>query len=196
MKSINIFTKIDLYQYIVLTVFFIGAFLVFGYSEARAQATIYCECFGTCSAQTPLAGQTKCTDITGCKTTPKCSATPTSVTVESSAGDRTLGTKGIAKYIPDCTSLAGQCSDVSIFLITAVGIGSYVFTIIGALALLMFLYGGIIWITSHGNPEKVKKGMEIFVAAVIGLVIVFSAYMLVKYFGDSIIGIDNQYKLK
>ena len=60
----------------------------------------------------------------------------------------------------------------------------------------MFLYGGITWVTSHGNPERVKKGMEIFTTAVIGLVITFSAYMLVQYFGEYIIGIEDQFNLK
>ena len=60
----------------------------------------------------------------------------------------------------------------------------------------MFIYGGIYWITSQGNPEKVKKGMGIFVSAVIGLFIVFGAYMLVKYLGDNILPLKDNYKLK
>ncbi len=107
-----------------------------------------------------------------------------------------LGSSGIAQYIPDCSKIKDQCSDISVFLITAIGIGQYVFGIIGALALVMFVYGGIILITASGNPEKVKQGMGIFMSAVIGLVIVFSAYMLVKYFGRSILNIGSEYQLK
>jgi len=108
-----------------------------------------------------------------------------------------LGPKGtVAGYIPDCSKIEGQCSDISVFLITAIGLGRYVFAVIGAIALVMFVYGGLVLITSHGNAEKVKQGTGIFVSAVIGLVIVFSAYMLVKFFGDSIVNIDTQYRLK
>lgn len=99
--------------------------------------------------------------------------------------------------IPNCTDLNKKgCNDVTVFLTSAIGIGAYVFGIIGALALVMFVYGGIIWITASGNPEKVKQGMGIFMSAVIGLIIVFSAYMIVKYFGSNILNIGSEYRLK
>jgi hypothetical protein len=52
--------------------------------------------------------------------------------------------------------------------------------IVGSLALLMFVFGGITWMTSSGNAEKVKKGRDILVWSAIGLVIIFSAYGLVR----------------
>lgn len=52
--------------------------------------------------------------------------------------------------------------------------------VIGSLALLMFVYGGITWMTSAGNQEKVKKGRDIIVWSAIGLVIIFSAYGLTR----------------
>ncbi len=52
--------------------------------------------------------------------------------------------------------------------------------VVGSLALLMFVYGGITWMTSSGNQEKIKKGRDIIVWAVIGLAIVFSAYGLTR----------------
>lgn len=53
--------------------------------------------------------------------------------------------------------------------------------VVGSLALLMFVYGGLIWMTSSGNPEKVKKGRDTLVWAAIGLVIIFSAYGLTRF---------------
>ena len=58
--------------------------------------------------------------------------------------------------------------------------------IIGGLTLLMFVYGGFTWIFSFGNSDKVKKGQQIFVYAVIGLVIVFTAYILVGFLLDAL----------
>lgn len=52
--------------------------------------------------------------------------------------------------------------------------------VVGSLALLMFVYGGITWMTSSGNQEKIKKGRDIIVWAVIGLAIIFSAYGLTR----------------
>lgn len=60
--------------------------------------------------------------------------------------------------------------------------------IVGSLALLMFVYGGLIWMTSSGNQEKVKKGRDTLVWAAIGLVIIFSAYALTRVLITSVTG--------
>lgn len=52
--------------------------------------------------------------------------------------------------------------------------------IVGSLALVMFIYGGFIWMLAAGNNERVQRGKDIIIWAVIGLVIIFSAYALVK----------------
>jgi len=49
----------------------------------------------------------------------------------------------------------------------------------GSLALLMFIYGGFIWMTSGGSKDKIDKGRKTLIWAVLGLVIVFVAYILV-----------------
>jgi hypothetical protein len=53
--------------------------------------------------------------------------------------------------------------------------------VVGSLALVMFIYGGLIWMTSSGSSDKVKKGRDILIWAAIGLVIIFSAYGLVRF---------------
>ena len=53
--------------------------------------------------------------------------------------------------------------------------------IVGSLALVMFIYGGITWMTSAGNAEKVQKGKDILVWAAIGLIIIFTSYVLVRF---------------
>lgn len=52
--------------------------------------------------------------------------------------------------------------------------------IVGSLALLMFVYGGLTWMTSSGSQEKVKKGRDIIVWSAIGLAIIFASYGLVR----------------
>ncbi len=54
----------------------------------------------------------------------------------------------------------------------------------GVIALAAFVAGGVIWMTSGGNPERVKKGRDILVWAVIGLFIVFSSYSILRYVFD------------
>lgn len=50
--------------------------------------------------------------------------------------------------------------------------------IVGALALLMFVYGGVLWLTSLGNKERIKKGQDVLTWATIGLLIIFSSYAI------------------
>jgi len=52
--------------------------------------------------------------------------------------------------------------------------------IMGSLALLVFIYGGAVWLTSAGNPEKVKKGTSAMVWAVLGMVVIFSSYAIIN----------------
>ncbi len=56
-----------------------------------------------------------------------------------------------------------------------------ILTIVGALALGMFVYGGFTWMTSGGSSEKIQKGKNILIWAVIGLVIIFTSYTLVDF---------------
>ena len=49
----------------------------------------------------------------------------------------------------------------------------------GALALLMFVWGGVTWLISAGDPTKIKKGRDTLIWATLGLVIIFSSYILV-----------------
>lgn len=46
----------------------------------------------------------------------------------------------------------------------------------GSLALLMFVYGGFLWLTSAGNAEQVTKGRKVMVWAAIGLLVIFGSY--------------------
>lgn len=53
--------------------------------------------------------------------------------------------------------------------------------VVGALALFYFVWGGIVWMTSAGNSERVKKGKDTIVWAVFGLVIIFLSYTITRF---------------
>lgn len=53
--------------------------------------------------------------------------------------------------------------------------------VVGSLALLMFVFGGLTWMTSGGSSEKVKKGRDIIVWSAIGLAVIFLSYGLVRF---------------
>jgi len=60
--------------------------------------------------------------------------------------------------------------------------------IVGALALFMFVYGGVLWMTSGGNSSRLEKGRETLIWATIGLVIIFSSYAILNFIFASLTG--------
>ena len=53
--------------------------------------------------------------------------------------------------------------------------------IIGALALLVIVYGGFTWMTSAGNESKVAQGRNTMLWAAIALAIIFLSRLLVQF---------------
>lgn len=53
--------------------------------------------------------------------------------------------------------------------------------IIGAVALILFMWGGLKIMLSQGNAEAVKGGKNTMLWAVIGLILIFSSYAIVNY---------------
>jgi len=52
--------------------------------------------------------------------------------------------------------------------------------IAGSFALLMFIYGGLMWLISRGQAEYIEKGKKAMKYAMIGLIIIFTSYIIVK----------------
>lgn len=50
----------------------------------------------------------------------------------------------------------------------------------GTAALVVFVYGGFLWLTSAGDPKKVEKGKEAIKWAVLGIAFIFISYTLVN----------------
>ncbi|HKL17063.1 MAG TPA: pilin [Patescibacteria group bacterium] len=59
--------------------------------------------------------------------------------------------------------------------------------LVGVLALVMFIYGGILWMTSAGNEKQVKKGKDTLVWSVLGLAIIFFSYAILQFVLDVLI---------
>jgi len=53
--------------------------------------------------------------------------------------------------------------------------------VVGAISLLMFVYGGFMMLTSRGKSEQIKKGQETLIWASLGILIVFTAYTILKF---------------
>ena len=62
---------------------------------------------------------------------------------------------------------------------------------VGIIFILILLYGGIIWMTSGGNEQKIAQAKKIIMSAVIGLILTLSAYAIARLIIRSIEGIGN-----
>ncbi len=51
----------------------------------------------------------------------------------------------------------------------------------GLILLVLFVIGGITWMTSEGNAEKLKKARGLLIHAIIGLIIILVSYALVSF---------------
>ena len=58
---------------------------------------------------------------------------------------------------------------------------------IGVVFLILMIYGGFMWMLARGNEQEVAKAKDLIFAAVIGLIIVLSAYAITSYIGVNLL---------
>ncbi len=74
-----------------------------------------------------------------------------------------------------------------------IGIGNWIFGIIGVVVLVMFMYGGAVWLMSAGNSSAVEHGRAVMTGSLIGLLLIFSAGTIVKVFLKAVGARDDIY---
>jgi len=87
---------------------------------------------------------------------------------------------------PECRA-TGDC-ELNDFMRLGIGITKFILGIVGSLALLMFIYGGFLIMTqgqtiteSGGKSITINKGKSVIMGAVMGLIIVFSSYLIIDF---------------
>ncbi len=90
----------------------------------------------------------------------------------------------------ELTCSSGMCGDTKVpcnysvldIQNTIVSVGNWIIGIIGLVVLLLFMYGGFLWVIAAGNQHRIDQGLNIMIGAGIGLLIVFSAGSVLRYF--------------
>ncbi len=67
------------------------------------------------------------------------------------------------------------------FVILAIKVSRWILGIVGSLSLIMFIYGGIMFLISAGSSDTIGKARKIIIAAVVGLIIVFASWLIIKF---------------
>jgi hypothetical protein len=53
--------------------------------------------------------------------------------------------------------------------------------VIGSIAIVMFVAGGIMWMTARGNAEKTQKSIKILVWSALGSIVILASYTIVDF---------------
>jgi hypothetical protein len=85
---------------------------------------------------------------------------------------------------------APACS-LNVFVKVGVNVANFILGIVGALTLLMFVFGGLTWMLSGGSSSAVQKGKDIIIGSVVGLLIVFASYMIINFVVNNVFEAKN-----
>lgn len=64
--------------------------------------------------------------------------------------------------------------------------------LLGVVCVVMVIAGGVMWMTSAGDPAKTGKAKGVIFAGVIGLAIILSAYAIASFVITNLISAVNQ----
>lgn len=101
-------------------------------------------------------------------------------------------TENTGGLLPPC-AVDGTCRDTDDLLKLALNYTKRAFSFLGVAAFVMFVYGGFVMVTSFGNPEKFKQGRGVLIAAIVGIIITMSAYLLINFVLASL-GVGSEFR--
>ena len=86
----------------------------------------------------------------------------------------------ILKYLQITAETAGFGAPKNVVEIIGSIIAVFL-SLLGIVFLVLIIYGGFVWMTSAGNEAKVLKAKKVLTNAVIGLIIIMSAYAITSF---------------
>ena len=95
--------------------------------------------------------------------------------------------------IPDeLTQTATEGGLPTLDLFTTIGtLVNALLGLLGVIFLLLTIYAGFLWMTARGETDQVKKAKNILMQAVIGIIIVTSAYAITAFIGTDVLGLSQ-----
>lgn len=143
-------------------------------TDAQAPATVcgnFCETSCQEASRQPATGAAPhfCQNTTVCLAN---GSTGGATTPAAGGGATTIGAgtggQNLVNPLPGITSIADLVGRII----------KGILGVVGSLALLMFVYGGVRWIVSAGEPKEITAAQHIIRNATIGLFLIFFAYTL------------------
>ncbi len=92
----------------------------------------------------------------------------------------------------ETTTLSGNQVMVSDLLPNYIGaFYKYALTIIGIIAAVTLMGGGIVWLTSAGNDSKITQAKEMIFGSLIGIGLLFGSFMILNTINPSLVKLDS-----
>jgi hypothetical protein len=133
-------------------------------------------CAYTTAAPTPPIAPSDTGPASGTTVPASGTTVPTSGTTGKASGTVPDDLAEKAAEVPDF--LGDSHPDINVIVGRVI---KYIIGIAGTATLVVFIYGGILWLTARGEAANVDKGKDAMKNAVIGLIILFSSYIIVKF---------------
>ena len=92
------------------------------------------------------------------------------------------GLKGAGDIVKNIAGSAGADTYQKPQDLIGTGI-SAALAIVGLIFLILMIYAGYLWLTSHGEEEPIKKAQKIIASSIIGFILVASAYAITVFVG-------------
>ncbi len=90
-----------------------------------------------------------------------------------------------------CSDLGISCTgseDTTSFVTTIVNIVNVLLILVGIIASIYLVLGGLRYITSEGENDQTKKAKNTIVYAIIGLIVIGLSAMIVNFVVDDVVG--------
>jgi len=88
----------------------------------------------------------------------------------------------LLKEIGNAIGWSGNATTQSALSLSQIALNvlNFLLGVAGTLTIIMMVIGGMMYLTSAGDEDRIKKGKEIFVNSVIGIVIIMAAIVIVQ----------------
>jgi len=90
------------------------------------------------------------------------------------------GCDSYGEYADECKQYCGDYG-VNDFVLLGIKLTKIMLGFVGTLAFGAFVYGGVMFLASAGRKDWVDKGKSAMTNAIIGLVVVFSSYLIIQF---------------
>jgi hypothetical protein len=77
------------------------------------------------------------------------------------------------------------CADVNCLVTQVI---RYILGVIAIIATIMFIWGGVMMLTSAGNAERVKRAKETLAWASIGIVVIILSWAIIRFVLQGLVG--------